>query len=103
MNIYSNKSEESAIDYMHMLSSNNRNMLIDMPLRERNNSNTNINHVITNNTSNIIYPTIFTSDITDHFLVGCFVANPKISTESVKIKKQSFLFETCEDLIKQNF
>ena len=88
---------------MHMLSSNNCYMLIDKPTRVENNSNTIIDHVITNDTSNIIYPAIFTSDITDHFPVGCFVANPKISTESVKIMKQTFFILDMQRFSRDKF
>ena len=90
INVDPSKSTESATDYMYMLYSNNCYMPIDKSTRVGNNTNTIINHVITNDTSNIIYPAIFTSDITDHFPTGCFVANPKISTESVNTKKQTF-------------
>ena len=86
-----------------MLCSNNCYTLIDKPTRVGNNSNTIIDHVITNDTSNIIYPATFIDNITDHFPVGCFLATPKISTKSVKIKKQTFLYDIREDLIKINF
>ena len=90
INVDRNKSAESATDYMHMLSGNNCYMLIDKLTRVGNNSNTVIDHIIINDTSKIIYPAIFTNDITDHFPVGCFVGSQKISTESVKTKKQTF-------------
>ena len=98
-----NKSTESATEYMHMLSSNNCYTLIDKATRVGNNSNIIIDHVITNDTSNIIYPAIVSSDITDHFPVGCFVANPKILTENVKTKKQTFFIRDMRNLTKINF
>ena len=97
-----NNSTESSTDYMHMLSSNCC-MLIDKPTRVGNISNTIINHVITNDTSNIIHPAIFTYDITDHFPIGCFVATPKISTESVKTKKQTFFIRDMRRFNKDKF
>ena len=89
--------------YVRMLSSNNCYMLIDKSTRVGNNTNTIIDHVITNDTSNIIYRAIFTSDITDHFPVGCFVANIKISTESVNTKKQTFFIRDMRRFNKEIF
>ena len=92
INVDTNKRTESGTKYVHMLSNNNCYMLIDKPMRVRNNPNTIVDHVITNDISNIIYLAIFTSDITDYYSVGCFIAYPKISTESVKTKKQTTCF-----------
>ena len=85
---------------MHMLSSNNCYTRINKPTRVGNNSNTIIDHVITKDTSNVIYPAIFTSDITDHFPVGCFVANPKLSTERVNIKEKIFFIRDMRRFCK---
>ena len=103
INVDPNKSTESATDYMHMLSSNNCYMLIDKLTRVGNNTNTVIDHVITNDTSKIIYPTIFINDITDHFPVGCFVGSQKISTENVKTKKQTFFLRNMRRFNKDKF
>ena len=88
---------------MHMLSNNDCYMLIDKPRRVGNNSNTIIDPVITNNTSNITYLAIFTSHITDHFTVGCFVAHSKISTERVKFKMQSFFIRDMRRFNEDKF
>ena len=103
INVDPNKRKENATDYMHMLSSNNCCMLIGKPTLVGNNSNTFIDHVFTNNSSNIIYPAILISDITEHFPVECFMANPKISTERDKIKEQTFFIRSTKRFYKDKF
>ena len=58
-----------------MLASNGAFLLIDKPTRMFGEPRTLIDHIVTNDTSNIIYPCMFFSDISDHFPVACLVAN----------------------------
>ena len=52
---------------------------IDKPTRVTGSSSTTIDHILTTDTSNIIYSCIFLSKISDHFPVGCLVAHHKIN------------------------
>ena len=45
--------------------------LIGKPTRMTNTSQTFTDHILTNDTTNIIYPIIFLSEITDHYPVAC--------------------------------
>ena len=54
-----------------MLNSNGVYSLIDKPTRVTGSSVTIIDHILTNDTSNIIYPCMFLSEISDQFPVGC--------------------------------
>ena len=60
-------------------------MRIDIPTRVSGESKTTIDHVITNDIHNVIYPCVFLSDISEHLPVACLMANaPKSSTDMPK-------------------
>ena len=75
INVNPTNSSESSNNYLNMLASNGAFLLIDKPTRMFGETRTLIDHIITNDPSNIIYPCVFLSDISDHFPVACFVAN----------------------------
>ena len=70
MNCCSNASTST-----QMVASNGAYSLIDKPTHITNTSQTVIDHIITNDTTSIIYPIIFLSDITDHHPVACVLTN----------------------------
>ena len=59
----------NSVQFLNMLSSNEAFSLIDKPTRVTGNSSRTIfvDHILTNDTSNIIPSCIFLSDISDHF------------------------------------
>ena len=72
--------------YLNMLTSNGTFLLIDKPTRETNTSSSIIDHIITNDNNNILYPCIIRSGLTDHFPVACFVA---INSRNLKVSRNS--------------
>ena len=52
--------------YLNMLTSNEAFLLIDKPTRVTNTSGSIIDHIITNDNNNILYPCIIRSGLTDH-------------------------------------
>ena len=61
----------NASTYTQMVASNGAYLLIDKPTRITNPLQTVIDHISTNDTTSIIHPIIFSSDITDHYPVAC--------------------------------
>ena len=59
--------------YLNMLSSNCAFFPIDQHTRVIGKSRSIIDHVITNDISNIIFPCVFLSDIRDHFPIAIIV------------------------------
>ena len=58
-----------------MVASNGAYSLIDNLTRITNTSQTITDHITTNDTTSIIYPIIFFSDIIDHYPVACVLKN----------------------------
>ena len=56
-----------------MLRSNFAFPVINKAARVTDTSKSTIDHIITNDISNLIYPYIFLYDLTDHYPVGCLV------------------------------
>ena len=59
--------------YLNMISSNGAFLPIDKHTRVLSNSRSIIDHVITNDISNTIFPCVFLSDINDHFPIPIIV------------------------------
>ena len=72
-----------------MLNSNGVYSLIDKPTRVTGSSSTTQDHILTKNNSNIIYPCIFLSEISDHFPIGCLVAHHKINSNNYNQKSKT--------------
>jgi len=70
----SNKLETIQFNYTNLLASNAALQLINKPTRVTKTSKTIIDHIITNNISNIIHPCIFLSDLSNHYPVACIIA-----------------------------
>ena len=81
VNNTSNTNAKDSDVYLNMLTSNEVFLLIDQPTRITNTSSSNIDHIITNDNINILYPCIFRSGLTDHFPVACFVAKESRNLE----------------------
>ena len=62
-----------------MLASNGAFLLTDKPTRIFGETRTRIDHIITNDTCNVIYLCVFLGDISDHFPVACLVAHNSCS------------------------
>ena len=81
VNNTSNTNSKDSDAYLNMLTSNGAFLLIDKPTRVTNTSSSNIDHIITNDNNNILYPCIFRSGLTDHFPVAFFVAKESRNLE----------------------
>ena len=64
-----------ATSYMQVIASIGAFLIIGKPTRVTNFSKTTIDHIISNDVDNVIYPGIFLSDITDHYPIACIVSN----------------------------
>ena len=72
--------------FLNMLNRNRIYSLIDKPTCVTGSLSTTKDHILTNDTSNIIYPCIFLSEIRNHFPVGCLVACHKMNSNNNKQK-----------------
>ena len=62
-----------AIDYVNMLASNSFFPIISLPTRVTDTSATLIDHIITNDCKNSIFPGIIKTDLFDHYLIFCTI------------------------------
>ena len=106
INANSNNISGSYNNYLSMLSSNGAYMLIDIPTCVSGESKTTIDHVITNDIHNVIYPCVFLSDISDHLPVACLVASaPKSSTGMPKNNnlKENYMYRDTKHFDPDQF
>ena len=75
--------------FLIILSSNRVFSHIDKPSNITGSLSTTIDHILTNDTSNIIYYLIFLSKISDHFPLGCLVAQHKINSNNNNQKSKT--------------
>ena len=93
-----------ANDYINLLLSHAGFLLITEPTRVTKNSATIIDHIISNDTINVLYPGIIQTDLTDHYPIFCgakrFHYKDKTKPPKMYYKdKSSFCAEHfCEDL-----
>ena len=93
----------SANEYVNMLTSNDYFPLITLPTRVTAVSSSIIDHIITNDHKNIIFPGIIKSDLTDHYPIFCFIDVVTCSNKTnLKIFRRDFSnfnsSEFCDDL-----
>ena len=62
---------EDSLNYLNTISSNGACSLINKPTQVTNVSQTIIDHIVTNDSTHVIYPVIFLSDLTDHYRIAC--------------------------------
>ena len=110
INICSINNAKYAGDYSNMFASNGYFPLITLPIRVNGVSSTLIDHLITNDHKNSIFPGIIRTDLTDHYPVFCsvntFTFSNKLNQQLYKRDVLNFNAENfCEDLHKsiQNF
>ena len=96
----SNISNNSAL-FLNALNSNGVYSFIDKPTTVTGSSSTTIDHILTNDTSNIIYPSIFLSEISDHFPVESLVAHYKLNSNNNNQKSKTAKY-MCRDESKFN-
>ena len=72
VNNTSNTNSKVSEAYLNMLTSNGAFLLIDKPTRVTNTSSSNMDHIITKDNNNILYPCVFLSGLTDRFFCGMF-------------------------------
>ena len=75
INLLSTKFADPSSEYLNMLWSNSTFQLINKPTRVTKQSTTIIDHILTNDTTNVIYPLILLSDITDHYPTACIISS----------------------------
>ena len=78
--------------YLNMISSIGAFLPIDKHTRVIGNSRSIIDHVITNNISNTIFPYIFLSDISDHFFLEITVERKNKKQDNIRCNKQPYFF-----------
>ena len=83
-----------------MISSNGAFLPIDKHTRVKGNSRSIIDHVITNDISNTIFPCVFISDISDHFPIAIIVERKNKQQDNSRYNKQPYFFR---NLIKFNY
>ena len=103
INVNPSNSTEKSASYLNMISSNGAHMLIDKPTRISGDCSSIIDHIITNDCSNLIYPCVFLSDLSDHFPVACFVASNSSNSKSSPRKKLAFYYRDIKRFDKDLF
>ena len=73
INVNSIVNNEDGLNHLNTISSNGAYSLINKPTRVTNVSQMAIDHVVTNDSTHVIYPVIFLSDLTDHYPTACCV------------------------------
>ena len=73
INIFSINNAKYASDYGNMLASNGYFPLITLPTRVNDVSSTLIDHLITNDHKNSIFPGIIKTDLIDHYPIFCSI------------------------------
>ena len=84
----SNISINSAL-FFNMLSSNGVFSFMDKPTRATGDSSITIDHISTNDNSNIIHRYTFLSEIKNHFSVGCLVVHRKFNSNNNNQKSKT--------------
>ena len=105
VNIFSINNAKYASDYSNMLASNGYFPLITLPTRVNDASSTLIDHLITNDLKNSIFPGIIKTDLTEHYPIFCsintFTFSNKLNQQLYKRDLLNFNAENfCEDLHK---
>ena len=105
INIFSINNAKYASDYVNMLASNGYFPLITLPTRVNDVSSTLIDHLITNDHRNSIFPGIIKTDLTDYYPIFCsinaFTFSNKLNQQMYKRDLLNFNAENfCEDLHK---
>ena len=98
-----NSNVNSTNEFVNMLASNGYFPLITLPTRVTTVSPSIIDHIITNDHKNIIFPGIIKSDLTDHYPIFCFIDAVTCSNKTnLKIFRRDFAnfnsSEFCDDL-----
>ena len=88
INVYSTVNNEGGLNYLNTISNNGAFSLINKPTRVKSVSQTTIDHIITNDSTHVIYPIIFLSDLTDHYPIACCVTGDSNRT-NLKIKQDN--------------
>ena len=68
-------------------------LTFDKHTRVIGNSKSIIDHAITNNISNAIFPCVFLSDISDHFPIAIIVERKNKKQDNIKCNKQPYFFK----------
>ena len=88
VNVNSTVNNEGGLNYLNTIFSNGAYLLINKPTRVTNVSQTTIDNIVTNNSTHVIYPIIFLSDLTDHYPIACCVTGDSNRT-NLKIKQDN--------------
>ena len=74
--------------YLNMISSNGAFLAINEHSRVIGNCRSIIDHVITNDISNTIFPCVFLSNISDHFSTAIIVEGKNKKQDNIRCNKQ---------------
>ena len=89
INVNSIVNNEGGLNYLNTISSNGAYSLINKPTRVTNVSQMTIDHIVTNDSTHVIYPIIFLSDLTEHYPIACCVTGDPNRT-NLKIKQDNY-------------
>ena len=78
--------------YLNIILTNGAVLSIDKHSRVIGNSRSIIDHVITNDIFNTIFPCVFLSDISDHFLIAIIVERKNKKQDDIRCNKQPYFF-----------
>ena len=89
--------------YLNMISSNGTFLPIDKYTRVLGNFRSIIDHVITNDISNTIFPCVFLSDIIDHFPIAIIVERKNKQQDNSRYNKQPYFFRNLKKFNYDSF
>ena len=89
LNTGTNSNSQYKSSFFNTINSNGVYSLINKPTRLSRSSSSTIDHILTNDISNVILPCIILHDLTDHFPIACIIENR--SSTKVKNKKANSL------------
>ena len=88
INVNSTVNNEGGLNYLNTISSNGAYSLINKSTRVTNVSQTTTDHIVTNDSTHVIYPIIFLSDVTDPYPIACCVTGDSNRT-NLKIRQDN--------------
>ena len=84
--------------YLNTISSNGAFLPIDKHNRVIGNSRSIIDHVITNDISNTIFPCVFLNDISDHFPIAIIAERKNRKQDNIRYNNQPYFFRNLKKI-----
>ena len=87
-------------DYVNVCKSNAFFNLVSIPTRVTPNSQTIIDHILTNDSESILTPGVILYKISDHNAISCNIASPRFNNSKTN---SSFMFRNTKSINRENF